>query len=392
MSNTAQSLLSHAQELAIHAAARGAECEALRTLTPDLVAGLREIGIFRMFVPRSHGGLELGFPETLPIIEALACGDGAVGWSAMIGSHLPLVAAALPRRAFDQLYANGPDLIGAGSLIPAGRAELVAGGYVVSGRWPFTSGCRHADYLMGLCVMGNEGVAVAGKADGPPDIRVVFAPARDWGIEDTWHAAGLKGTGSHHVTLSNVRVPPEMTYDLMTARSNVAGPLYCAGPIPLLALHLGAVAVGIAEGAIRDLVASANPGRRQMRARMDLRDNPLFQHELGRADADVHAARAFLHTQCEKLWRTATTGQVIDFAASAEVVQALAWITATCARATDQCYSLGGASALYESSPLQRRLRDIHAVTQHGIAQQKRFGTAGRLRLGSPAVHPMLEG
>ncbi|HEY6457318.1 MAG TPA: acyl-CoA dehydrogenase family protein [Steroidobacteraceae bacterium] len=389
---TAQSLLSHARELAARAADRAVESEVARTLAPDLVAALREIGIFRMFVPRSHGGLELEFPETLPIIEALACGDGAIGWTAMIGSHLPLFAAPLPRRSFDQLYSNGPDLIGAGAAVPAGRAEVTEGGFVVSGRWPFASGCRHADYIFGFCVAMNEAEPVAGPADGAPSLRAVLVPAGAWGIEDTWYAAGLKGTGSHHVTLSNVRVPEEMTYDILTTKSNIAGPLYCAGPFFLLALHVGAVAVGVAEGAIRDLVANANSGRRQLRARMDLRDNPLLQHELGRADADVRAARAFLYSQCESYWHTATAGKIIDFAAGAAGLQALAWITATCARATDLCYTLGGGVALYESSPLQRRLRDIHAVTQHSFTHLRRFGGVGRLRLGFPAVHPLLDG
>ena len=385
-------LLVNAQKIARRAAVSAPQCEAARTLTPELVATLREIGIFRMFVPRSHGGLELDLPQSLAVFETLAAGDGAVGWTAMIGSHLPLVGAALPRTSFDSIYAQGPDVIGAGSVVPAGRAEIVEGGYRVSGRWPFATGCCHADWLYGFCIATKGGVPVSGPAEGVPSVKVVFAPRSEWRIEDTWHASGLKGSGSHHVALNDVRVPEEMSFEILTAPSELEGPLYAAGPIALLSLHLGSIAIGVSEGAIRDLATGAISGRRQLRSRYDQKDDPIFQYELGRADADVRAARALLRSECDALWQSALDGRSIDFGAMARAFQAVAWVTATCARATDMCFTLGGGSALYETSPLQRRLRDIHAVTQHVLAHHKRFGSAGRLRLGFPAVHPLMDG
>lgn len=360
--------------------------EAARQLPRDLAERMRAIGLFRMFVPKTHGGDEVPLPDSLPPIEALSNADGVFGWLAMIGSHLPLVASALSRHGFDALYTDDPNLIGGGSVTPGGRAELEAGGYRVSGRWPFASGCQHADYLFAFCVEVENGVPLPGPAPGVPMIRVVFAPASAFQIEDTWHASGLKGTGSHHIRLEDCLVPAHMSYRLFDATPCVRGPLYFAGPFAVLVFHIGAVALGVAEGALRDLVASAD--RRQFAATQTMRDSEVFQHEIGLADADIAAARALLYRTAETAWSEMSAGRD-EPARSVQSAQAMTWVVHTCARAVDRCYTLGGGSAVYEASPLQRRLRDAHAITQHVIAHYKSYGMAGRLRLGFPPVSAM---
>jgi alkylation response protein AidB-like acyl-CoA dehydrogenase len=382
-------LLTNAIEFGRQAAPRAAEIEQARHLPRDLVEKMRALELFAMFVPKSHGGLEMSLPESLAVFEELAAADGVFGWLAMIGSHLPLVASALPRSGFDALYGDGPDLIGGGSVTPSGTAEIIDGGYRVNGRWPFASGCQHADYMFAFCLTTADGQPIKSTVQDAPPLRVVIVPAQQWQIEDTWHAAGLKGTGSHHVTLKNVVVPDTMSYDLLAARPSIDGPLYALGPIGILLYHLGAVAVGIAEGAIRDLVDMTNGGRRQLFARLAMRDSEVFQHELGLADADLHAARAYLNAEADNGWRNARAREPADPLRSARGPQAMAWIVATCAKVVDRCYTLGGGAALYESSPLQRRLRDAHATTQHVIAHYKSFAQAGRLRLGFPPVNPL---
>jgi alkylation response protein AidB-like acyl-CoA dehydrogenase len=384
MSDVARQLLAEVQDLSASAASLAGENEAARRVDPALIKQMRDIGLFRMFVPRTHGGLELEFPASLDILAALTAGDGAAGWVAMIGCHLPLLASALPRKSFDALYSRSPDLIGSGSVTPAGVVVEEATGYRVSGRWPFASGCTHADVLFGFCVAMRNGEPIPGPRPGVPSIRVVFAPASQWTIEDTWHAAGLRATASHHVSLRDSHVPAEMTFPLAAAKPSVTGPLYVAGPVALLTLHLGAVAVGLAEGAINDIVAFAMPGRRQLFAPAAMKDTALFQHELGAIEADVRASRALLHSEAERCWARARTNEALDASALARNRQSMTWIAATCARAVDKCFTLGGGAALYDTSPLQRRLRDAHAITQHVIVHQKWFAEAGRARLGFP--------
>lgn len=151
MTNTPKRLLANIRELAPGITSRAAEIEAGRRMPLDLVEALRSIGVFRMFVPQSHGGLELGLPAALEIIGALSRIDGSVGWTAMIGGGCAMFASLLPRNTYEEVYQNGPDVTIAGSAqAPAGTAEAVAGGWRVNGRWPFASGCQHADWMFGL--------------------------------------------------------------------------------------------------------------------------------------------------------------------------------------------------------------------------------------------------
>jgi alkylation response protein AidB-like acyl-CoA dehydrogenase len=149
MIQTAQRLLADIRKLAPHITSRAAEIEAGRRIPLDLVEALRSIGVFRMFAPQRHGGLELDLPAALEVIGALARIDGSVGWTAMIGAGSAIFVPYLPRETFDQVYQNGPNMIIAASAQPAGTAEAVAGGWRINGRWPFMSGCQHADWILG---------------------------------------------------------------------------------------------------------------------------------------------------------------------------------------------------------------------------------------------------
>jgi indole-3-acetate monooxygenase len=385
MTNTTKRLLANIRELAPGITSRAAEIEAGRRMPPDLVEALKSMGVFRMFVPQSHGGLELDLPAALEIIGALSRIDGSVGWSAMIGGGCAMFASLLPRDTYEQVYENGPDVTIAGAAqVPAGTAEAVAGGWRINGRWPFASGCQHADWMFGLCVVTEGGKPLPGQAGegGPPLVRGVFLPARDWQIEDTWHVAGLKGTGSHHIVLRDTLVSAANLFDLVNGVPCLPGPLYQAVPQLLPLLH-GASSVGIAEGALEELVELANTGRQQLQATVPMRDSETFQGELGRIAAELRAARAFLEVQAASHWRHALGGTLKNGAFLTQVTQTAIWLATTCVRATDACFALGGSSALYETSPLQRRLRDLHTSAQHYGVQQRHYVKAGKLLLGS---------
>src|SRR5262249_51907700 len=223
-----------------------------------------------------------------------------------------------PPQTYETIYRNGPDVILAGATQPAGTAEEIgAGAWQVNGHWPFASGCQHADWIAGFCVANFAAknllserapaaplVAAAASAIAPavtapappsarqPHIRAVFLPARDWQIEDTWYAAGLKGTGSHHVVLKDNTLPAANFADRAGGVPFVPRPLYVALPQFLALLH-AASALGMAEGVVGNLIDLAATGRRQMQSPMSMRDSEVFQFELGRVAADLRAARAF---------------------------------------------------------------------------------------------------
>jgi indole-3-acetate monooxygenase len=202
--------------------------------------------------------------------------------------------------------------------------------------------------------------------------------------------AGLRaaGTGSHDVVLNNVEVPEEDLFDLFHGPSSVPGPLETA-VMPFNASFHAAVAVGIAAGAMADLAALAGSGRRQLFAATDLRDSPVFQHEFGRLNAGLRAAHALTQTQVENQWRRALEGTLDNKADLAEGLQGSAWVHAACTDIVSGCYTLGGSSSIMNTSPLQRRLRDIHAARQHFFAQERYYGAAGKNALGFAPVDPI---
>jgi alkylation response protein AidB-like acyl-CoA dehydrogenase len=392
MTRTAQRLLADIRELAPLVTSRAAEIEAGRRIPPDLVKALRSIGVFRMFVPQTHGGLELDLPIALEVIEALGRLDGSLAWTAMIGAGSAIFVPCLPRETYDQVYQNGPDMIAA-SAQPAGMAEAVPGGWRINGQWPFMSGCQHADWILGFCVVTEGGKPLPGPAgkDGPPMLRGFMLPAREWQIEDTWYVAGLKGTGSHHVALRDTLVPAANSFDPVNGGPCQPGPLYQA-VLQLIPLLHSAFAVGMAEGALDALVELANTGRQQQRAAVPMRASEIFQYELGRIEAELRAARACCQVQAGNHWHHALAGTLNNEALLAQGTQTAIWITATCVRVVDACFAAGGGSALYESSPLQRRMRDLHVAAQHVGVQQRHYVNSGKLLLDSPAAKSNIVG
>jgi indole-3-acetate monooxygenase len=385
MARTANRLLLDIQDLAPDIATRAAEIEAARDIPSDLVEALRSIGIYRMFVPHSHGGLELDLPDGFKVLRALARIEPSVGWTAMISCVTQIFAPLMQGDIYDEVYRNGPDVIMAGSNQPVGTAEAAPGGWRVSGRWPLASGCRHAEFIGGSCVMTKAGKPLPGPIAGAPLIRIFFLPAgRHWQIEDSWHAAGLKGTGSSHVAIKDAFVPAENFFDLKDGAPCVPGPLYQA-PMSVIPLLHGPFSVGVAEGALDDLIALAGTGRTQFLATTSMRDAEFFQYEMGRLETELRAAEAFVEAEGARCWQYALARRLRDETLFVRALQNSAWLSQSCIHIVDQCFALGGSSVVYETSPLQRRLRDLHVAGQHFTAQQRNYVSAGKLLLNPPS-------
>jgi len=382
MQNAANRILSDIHDLAPQLGARVAEFEAARRIPPDVVSTLRSIGVFRMFVPRSHDGLALDLPAAADIIAALARIDGSLGWIVMIASNASLCAPLLPRETYDDIYRHGPDVIFAGSTQPLGTLDATDSGWRVSGRWPFASGCQHADFIIGAGTRTERGKPLCeATSEGVPLPPVCFMlPAREWQIEDTWRVSGLRATGSHHIAIKDATAAATQIFTLAEIAPCVPGPLY-GSLLQVASMLMSAVAVGIAEAALDDIIAYADTGRRQQYAPAPMRDSETFHGELGRAAVDVRAARAFFESENARYWRRALAGTHDAPAFHAEVKQGAIWLTATCIDATMACFALGGGSAIYDGSPLQRRLRDLQAVGQHAVVQRRHYADAGKMLL-----------
>lgn len=373
--------LEAARRLASTAAELAPEAERSRQLAPPLVAALADAGLFRLCVPGAAGGLE-AHPRTLTAaVQALAVGDAAAAWCVAVAATSGLLAGYLPEASAREIYAE-PTTVVAGVFAPKGRATPEAGGFRVSGRWPFASGCRHADWLMGGCIVEDGGTPRM-LPNGMPDVRLVLAPAQTFTIHDTWHVMGLRATGSHDIELDGVHVPAERSASVLSDPPVQAGPLYAFPLFGLLALAISAVCLGIARGALDDLVALA-AGKVPAGGRRTLAERATVQAEVARAEASVRAARALLDEAIDEAWERAVAEGSVDARCRAGLRLAATHATEAGVQATETAYRLGGASAIYDSSPLQRRLRDAHAATQHMLVAPATWELTGRLLLGLP--------
>jgi len=343
--------------------ARAGEADRLRTMPADLVARLRSAGLFHLAVPRSMGGLELDPVSIIQIIERLSRADGSAGWTVLIGNSAAFMGWLDPT-VTAPIVAASPRLISTGVWGPLGRAEPTGdGGFVVSGRWPFSSGCLHADwYQHGFFVM--DGDRPATRPDGHPDWRFAYLPARDAQVIDTWNASGLRGTGSHDVTLDGVVVPAERIASPKFDSPRHAGPLMRLGFGPLTATLLVGFPLGVARSVLDEVIALARTHRRNPRLPAAAPD--LHAHMLiGQAEGALHAARAFVINVFGDAWATIELGDPISADQAARIDLALRQAMAAARRAADLVSGLAGAAIVYSEHPLGRAIRDLHAADQH---------------------------
>ena len=382
MADAATRILQAVRDLAPTISGRSAEIEAARRVPTDLLNQLVTAGCFRMLVPRSYGGEEIDLLSSIHILETLASADSAVGWTVMIGCETPQLLALLPRRSFEALYADGPEVIMGGGFAPQGEARVVAGGYRVTGRWGFASGCQHCAWLLGNCVVTEDGRPRPGAVAGMPQLRGMLFPAAEAEILDTWKVAGMQGTGSHDILVKDVFVPEERSLDIFFGRSCIAGPLF-RFPLLEFSLHIATVAVGIAQGALDEVVKFVGTKKQRLYARTPLAETPLVQYRLGHAETSLRAARAFLRSEAERVWHLAGSAEEVDDSTlTTRILATDSWVVQTCTAIVDTCYTVGGGPSIYDSSPLQRRLRDIHTLTQHASLSESTLTRNGAALLG----------
>lgn len=377
-------LVSVARDLAPALAARAAEIEEARRLPADVAAMLAEAGLFRLAIPRSLAGHELPPDSMFAVLEAVAEGDASAGWCLMIGATTALVAAYLPRHHAEAVL-GPPDVITGGVFAPMGRAVRANGHYRVSGRWSWASGSANCHWLVGGAVLMEGGAPVMGP-DGRPRHRMMLMPRDAITLVDTWHAAGLKGTGSGDMQASGVAVPADRSVSLIDDTPREPGALYRFPAFGLLALGIAAVASGNARSALDALASTLGQRRSGTRSAAE---RATVQAELARAEGQWMAARAGVLAAIAQAWDEALGGG-IRLRTRARLRLAATHLTRSAADISRTCYDLGGGAALYLESPLQRRFRDAHAMTQHIMVQPATYELAGRVLLDQPADTSML--
>ncbi len=357
--------------------ARAAEGEQLRTMPADLVRRAKAGGLFRLNLPRSLGGLELDPATTAEIFEEISRADGSAGWTIVIGNSTAFFAWLDPAVA-KELIGNDPGFVSTSMWAPLGQAVPEAPGrFTVTGRWPFNSGCPHAAWLqVGVMVTG----AGPPRPGGAPDWRFAFVPARSAVIEDTWDAMGLRGTGSHHLSLPGVQVPAEHLAAPFFEPARHDAPLWRIPLVTLAAMFLAAVPLGIARRALDEFAAIATSKVRGP-AVQSIGHDADAQCQLARAEGALASARSFLFDTIARIWATACRGDEPDLEQRALVLLAANQAVRAGTEAVDRVFGLAGAGAVYAHHPLQRCFRDIHAAGQHILFSSGRDQAYAKVRL-----------
>ena len=366
--------------VAAQAGARSAEIERARTLPADLVEDLAATGVFRLWVPADLGGAEADVARGLGVIEDIAYHDGSTGWCVMIAMTTGLLGAFLLEEHARAIYGAAGAVTG-GFAAPVGRATpLDGGGLAVTGRWAWGSGTRHCTAIGGGCLLTGDDGRPRPRADGLVAPFVFFEPAQVR-LLDTWHVAGLRGTGSTDYEVYDAVVPEGRWAQIGATPPRVDGPLYRFSFFGMLALGVASVALGLARRGLDELVALAGGKVPQGSARV-LAERAPIQAGVAGAEATVRSARALVDQTVGDAWSSVLRGDPVSDEQRRSLRLAATHATTSAAAATSACYTAGGGAAIYEDSPLQRVFRDVHVATQHAMVAPRTLEPVGRLRLG----------
>jgi len=361
---------------------RAPKCEELRRIPEETLRDFHDAKLFRIQQPKRVGGAELEFVAIVHFGALLARACASTSWNFINFAAHHHMLGMFPPKVQDEIWGKSPDsLIASSFVFPAGQARKVADGYVISGRWPFSSGVDPSEWnmLAGLSRLDDN---------APPEQRVFLLERPQYKVIDTWFAGGLRGTGSKDVEVKEQFVPDHRTLAVADTKGGPTpgsavnpAPLYQIPVFALFPYMLSGVALGIAEG----LIAEFSPKTGKMNSAR-IAEIQSTQIRLGEATAYARASRVVQETNCNEAEKN-----VPDLLTKARYRLEGAYAVEWAVRAVDIMFGLMGASGLYESGHAARAFRDAHAVKQHFSFNTDIAGTTyGRVALGLPSDNPTL--
>ena len=344
-----------------------------RRIPVEVSNEIADRGYFRLLLPRSLGGAELEHPDFRRIVRIFAEADASVGWCINQNNVFSTNSVRVPSETADEIWTVQRNVVTNGPPMPHTRAEVVDGGYRVSGRWNFSSGYPHATWLAALTPVYEAG------ADEPVEMRILLLPKGQADLVDVWQVGGLRGTGSQGFAIEDLFVPAARSY-ATTAVPREPGPLYVIPTTLLFCSGFATVALGAARAGL-DAAIDLATGKTQQGRESPMRYESTTHRMVGQAEAIWHAARAFLEEAAGAMWQGAKTN--LDLTVEERVAVRLASTHAIreSARVVDIAYTLCGSSAIFAVNPIQRRFQDVHAITQQIQGRPTHYDTAGQYYL-----------
>ena len=378
-------VISRAQALLPAVEAASDEVEDKRRLPPALLDQLHEARLFRLLLPRSANGDETDPVTLFHVIETIARGDASTAWCLSQASGCSMTAAYLAPAVADEIFGSDPQAVLAWGPGPRVKAIECEGGYKVTGVWAFASGCRHATWLGAHCPIYQADGSPRLDGNGRQVERTMLVRPADVQWTDIWNTVGLRGTASDQFALKDhfVRGDHSSTRDF-EKECREPGPLYRMSAMTCYEVGFAGVALGIARGALDSFVDVAK--NKIPRGKVSpLRDNAVVQTNLALAEVGIRSARAFLLQSVADIWKKISAGDKLTTDHRITIRMASTNAIHKAREAVDFAYNAAGATAIFESHPLERRFRDIHTVTQQLQGRLSHFETVGAWMMGADA-------
>jgi 3-hydroxy-9,10-secoandrosta-1,3,5(10)-triene-9,17-dione monooxygenase len=372
---------------------RAQAAEDARILPRENEQLLHETGLFRYHQPKAFGGMELDFVAVVDLTAEIARGCPSTGWNVgNLGCHHWILGYYDPETQHEVWDANPDALIASSIALAAGRGRKVDGGFMVSGRWPFSSGVDNSDWnMLAITVYGDDGRT-------PIDWRLCLLPKSDYEIIDTWYAMGMVATGSKDIKVDERFVPERRALALQRCRGGADHPGASLTPgaiyrIPIVAASTHPIApsaVGAAEGAYELFVTSMTK-RMGTYTGAKVSDFQAVQIKVARARCLIDSARNLLRESAIAFQRSAERNEVPDLATKLRVRAQSAFAVGQAREAVETLWSCYGAQGIYSRDPLQRHLRDVLAISQHFSFNFDIAGSAfGLHALGGAYANPTM--
>ncbi len=354
------------------------EFEEKRHIPRDVIDLMKKARIFRSATPKKFGGDAMAPHHFLKMVDKIGTVDGSAAWVSAFGSA-NTYTAALCEEAQAVMYADGPDQVFAGGLHPVQEATRVDGGWQVSGRWKFASGCMGADWI---------GVGIAGKPQGaeegaPPTVMMAVAPAAEVEIIESWDVSGMQGTGSHDTTVTD-KYYPDMWICERGAPGVVDEPLYKYPAMAYQAQVHAACNLGLARAAI-EKAKSVSGAAKIAVGHARLCDRPYYLSGIAECEALLRGARAFFYEAAEEAWDNLMKGDPVTLDQNNMLRLSATNAARVGAEVVQRAYTIAGMGVISKKNPMQRYLRDAMVVTQHAAVTDIVLESAGRVLTGLDA-------
>ncbi|MFD5093119.1 3-hydroxy-9,10-secoandrosta-1,3,5(10)-triene-9,17-dione monooxygenase oxygenase subunit [Amycolatopsis thailandensis] len=388
--HAAQDVIAGIRELLPVLRERAQEAEDARRVPEASVKSLQETGFFKLLQPKTFGGLEADPVSFYTAVKLVASACGSTGWVASILGVHPWHLGLFEAQAQQDVWGDDVDVRISSSYAPMGKADVVEGGYRLSGRWSFSSGCDHATWVL----LGGP-VFKDGK---PVDFCTYLVPISDYTIEDVWDTVGLRGTGSNDIIVNDVFVPKHRALSFIaTSKCKTPGQEINPGPLykmPYGSVHpstITAPIIGMAQGAYDAHVEYQGKRVRAAYAGEQSKEDPFAKVRIAEAASEIDAAWLQLTHNIDELYQLACKGEKLPFPTRLRVRRDQVRGTERAIFAIDRLFENSGGRALKAGTPIQRFWRDAHAGRVHAANDAERayvmFGTGA---FGLPVENAMV--